>query len=141
MENNLNQISRIIFTTNEELNHSSDITDIDLEFFGFLWDSLFRHITSDMQLNNTFMSRQLSERELRLANRNSNRISFINKRQSKSINDNEICSICLNSLKYDKNEKPVQLSICKHYFHDSCLHEWLNTKLNCPICRHKTIKQ
>jgi hypothetical protein len=40
------------------------------------------------------------------------------------------CTICLTELLNCR-----QLSTCGHYFHYRCLFQWLQTKMECPICR------
>ena len=42
------------------------------------------------------------------------------------------CAICLEEIK--KNTKVYKLK-CKHKFHKQCLKDWLNQKLECPMCR------
>ena len=31
--------------------------------------------------------------------------------------------------------RPVMRTPCKHYFHPSCLEDWMRVRLNCPYCR------
>ena len=42
------------------------------------------------------------------------------------------CSICLCDIA--KKEKETILA-CKHTFHTSCLTEWRETHITCPVCR------
>ncbi|CAD8078609.1 unnamed protein product [Paramecium primaurelia] len=46
----------------------------------------------------------------------------------------EDCPICLCQL--EQMEIIVQLPKCNHYFHDTCIDEWLNAKPLCPSCRN-----
>ena len=46
------------------------------------------------------------------------------------------CSICLDELSID--EKVIILP-CVHYFHKSCIKQWLSRKTYCPICASKKI--
>ena len=45
--------------------------------------------------------------------------------------EDESCTICLEKLKM---EDVLQLS-CLHFFHKSCVLEWLDLSSSCPICR------
>lgn len=47
------------------------------------------------------------------------------------IDDNDICSICLEDL---KNGKCVVLS-CEHIYHKDCIKKWLKKNETCPNCR------
>jgi len=42
------------------------------------------------------------------------------------------CSICLENL---SEKSSVKTKICSHYFHESCLTEWLQNNMSCPYCR------
>ena len=44
----------------------------------------------------------------------------------------ESCPICIESFK--QNETISVLS-CDHFYHPSCIHEWLQKNLHCPLCR------
>ncbi|CAD8181878.1 unnamed protein product [Paramecium pentaurelia] len=46
----------------------------------------------------------------------------------------EDCPICLCQL--EQMEIVAQLPKCNHYFHDTCIDEWLNEKPLCPSCRN-----
>ncbi|KAG6756451.1 hypothetical protein POTOM_039880 [Populus tomentosa] len=43
------------------------------------------------------------------------------------------CAICLDD--FQKGVDCCVLSSCKHVFHSSCLKQWLDLNLTCPICR------
>ena len=51
------------------------------------------------------------------------------------------CSICYTNI----NDDQLNTLSCNHYFHDSCVTNWINTQINseitpsCPICRCNTI--
>lgn len=47
---------------------------------------------------------------------------------------NESCSICLET--FIMHEK-VKSMPCAHTFHANCIKEWLQRKLNCPVCREE----
>jgi len=47
------------------------------------------------------------------------------------------CSICLEPLK----AQPVQGLFCQHFFHTSCLAEWLPINNTCPYCRTALTRQ
>lgn len=50
-------------------------------------------------------------------------------RRSTSAPD-QICTICLSELLNCR-----QLAACGHFFHYRCLFQWMQTKMECPICR------
>lgn len=51
--------------------------------------------------------------------------------------DSKECTICLESfILKDK----MRVLPCNHYFHTSCIDNWLLTSLNCPICRKSVSK-
>jgi hypothetical protein len=50
-------------------------------------------------------------------------------RRSTSAPD-QTCTICLSELLNCR-----QLAACGHYFHYRCLFQWMQTKMECPICR------
>ena len=41
------------------------------------------------------------------------------------------CSICISNIRDCKSKR----TSCGHFFHESCLEEWLNRDNTCPICR------
>lgn len=44
------------------------------------------------------------------------------------------CSICLSS--YVEGEELVVLPCDdRHYFHSTCLRDWMKNKTDCPLCR------
>ncbi|KAB5534625.1 hypothetical protein DKX38_017711 [Salix brachista] len=46
------------------------------------------------------------------------------------------CAICLED--FQKGVDCCVLSSCKHVFHSSCLKQWLEVDLTCPLCRNYT---
>jgi hypothetical protein len=46
------------------------------------------------------------------------------------------CIICYNNFK--QNEEIVKLP-CNHYFHKSCILNWILVNSNCPLCRNKLL--
>ena len=48
------------------------------------------------------------------------------------IKSNEECSICLTN-----TNKPICKTECGHYFHITCIKEWLSKNNTCPLCREK----
>lgn len=77
-------------------------------------------------------------------------INMLNKdnKNKDGMNDcNNICSICMEVIttkEYDS--KKTIVPDCKHYFHTSCLNEWVKTKtsdgnkVDCPTCRGDIIR-
>ncbi|XP_037827584.1 RING-H2 finger protein ATL30-like [Lucilia sericata] len=42
------------------------------------------------------------------------------------------CSVCCSSL---NNASDIVRTVCQHYFHKTCLTEWITTSPTCPQCR------
>ena len=42
------------------------------------------------------------------------------------------CSICLEEFK--KDEEVIKIE-CQHYFHRTCIEDWFNINITCPLCR------
>ncbi|XVE58066.1 hypothetical protein DITRI_Ditri04bG0140500 [Diplodiscus trichospermus] len=49
------------------------------------------------------------------------------------LNDNT-CPICLSE--YQPKETLRTIPTCSHYFHSSCIDEWLKMNASCPLCRN-----
>ena len=49
-------------------------------------------------------------------------------------NDDDVCSICLDKL---KSEKEVVKTKCDHIYHRDCLTVSINSSNNCPLCRRR----
>ena len=45
--------------------------------------------------------------------------------------EEEICPICHNALGLG-----IETLTCRHVFHTTCLHQWLQRSSTCPMCRH-----
>lgn len=45
------------------------------------------------------------------------------------------CSICLDDLCEESNDKKIVKTTCNHYFHRSCITTWLREHRNCPLCQ------
>jgi len=45
----------------------------------------------------------------------------------------ENCIICFSE--YEKNEKIIEMPVCGHQFHGTCISVWLKEKNQCPTCR------
>ena len=43
------------------------------------------------------------------------------------------CSVCLSDI--NLFDKEVSILNCGHFFHASCLNDWLKQQMNCPECR------
>lgn len=42
-----------------------------------------------------------------------------------------ICCICQHHFNIGSHKRILQ---CGHFFHDSCIEQWLKTKIKCPLC-------
>lgn len=66
-----------------------------------------------------------------------NGLAMVNGMSTNSLNDPNVCSICLEPYKdndeicWSKNDE------CKHCFHLDCMTNWLMDHDECPICRSK----
>tara|TARA_A100000164_G_scaffold299773_1_gene274508 strand:- start:27 stop:635 length:609 start_codon:yes stop_codon:yes gene_type:complete len=74
----------------------------------------------------------------------SNNILFMEKNQTEYNYVNEYiddgCAICLDPLFKKKNNfvlNTVIKTLCKHYFHKTCIKKWFNMNNTCPLCREK----
>lgn len=47
------------------------------------------------------------------------------------------CVICYNPIEFEENSgnNSYMITPCDHIFHDACLTQWANVKLECPVCR------
>jgi len=76
-------------------------------------------------------------------NRGQNRIhnsAAITKRNRVSVEDirdggNMFCGLCFE--KYIQNDTIIEISTCKHYFHQQCLLSWFADYDECPVCQIK----
>ncbi|KAL4471519.1 hypothetical protein ABPG74_008412 [Tetrahymena malaccensis] len=50
--------------------------------------------------------------------------------------DENQCIVCLENFNNDDN---VRILKCQHYFHQTCVDEWLKTKKDCPVCRQSPL--
>lgn len=61
---------------------------------------------------------------------------------NKTAKDNISCSICYEVI---KDNQYIDSFICKHFFHDECMNNWLEIKFknkedpNCPNCRQEKV--
>jgi len=74
--------------------------------------------------------------------------NYFQKIQLHSLQKEDACSICMDNLGHDSScLKTPMLKIdensviqvmktpCKHIFHEKCLKDWMDIKLECPYCR------
>ncbi len=52
------------------------------------------------------------------------------------VEKNVQCAICMED--FNLNDEAKRLP-CKHYFHESCINEWLKLHGTCPVCRKNLI--
>jgi hypothetical protein len=54
--------------------------------------------------------------------------------------EDEPCTICMED--FEKEESLKSLKICGHYFHATCIREWLkaDVKATCPNCRASVLE-
>jgi len=46
------------------------------------------------------------------------------------------CAICMCEVDFPVASAEYMVTPCNHLFHKDCLAQWLNQKLECPVCRH-----
>ncbi|RKP05620.1 hypothetical protein THASP1DRAFT_19586, partial [Thamnocephalis sphaerospora] len=51
--------------------------------------------------------------------------------------EHALCSICLAD--YEEGETLRQLQ-CHHYFHQSCVDQWLHINAHCPVCKQALLR-
>ena len=53
------------------------------------------------------------------------------------IHDNLICSICLEDFdNLIEQNKKIRLTLCGHYYCDTCIERWLTSHDTCPMCKY-----
>ena len=45
------------------------------------------------------------------------------------------CVICMGSISSDSPPRDVMVTPCGHLFHQPCLGQWMEIKMECPTCR------
>lgn len=49
--------------------------------------------------------------------------------------NNDLCSVCLDDMR-PREPSIVEMTKCRHTFHQDCIDRWLTIHSTCPICRH-----
>jgi hypothetical protein len=57
-------------------------------------------------------------------------VPLVFNKPEKNYNNNNTCSICINKINNKESYLP-----CGHVFHSDCILNWMEYKMNCPICR------
>jgi hypothetical protein len=47
------------------------------------------------------------------------------------------CVVCMSEIELRDNRKNTVITPCGHLFHSQCLSEWMNLRLECPLCRRE----
>jgi hypothetical protein len=95
------------------------------------------------EINNQYIAFTIKSNLLNMFNRNpileAKRITFENDLIiGESVIDRDECSICLDDIKIGDT---ICKTSCNHYFHHSCLINWIRSyDINCPYCRKELIK-
>ena len=55
---------------------------------------------------------------------------------SQKINDTITCSICLEDVDKNTENKKIRLTLCGHYYCDTCIEKWLSSHDTCPMCKY-----
>lgn len=53
--------------------------------------------------------------------------------------NNEKCSICLEEFLFSDDESVIKTHNCNHYFHESCIKQWLRIRTTCPNCQSNLV--
>jgi hypothetical protein len=48
------------------------------------------------------------------------------------------CTICMSEINENDSDTYCALVPCGHKFHPICIHRWINSSPNCPVCRTET---
>jgi hypothetical protein len=66
---------------------------------------------------------------------NATTLILVNKphEESEGEGEEELCSICQDG--YDDGQAMRKITHCSHSFHKSCIDEWFEQNVHCPICR------
>jgi hypothetical protein len=87
------------------------------------------------------LGEQERQLQLKAQSRSKSRQQVLNRCQKnikftpKDEDEDEPCTICMED--FAKGEKLKALKVCGHYFHATCIGEWLkaDVKATCPNCR------
>ena len=47
----------------------------------------------------------------------------------------EKCSICLENFVFSDDKPIIETNECNHYFHETCIKQWLRIRPSCPNCQ------
>jgi E3 ubiquitin-protein ligase ATL41 len=67
---------------------------------------------------------------LNLVTSPSENIEIIHKLEEIDMNEEAVCSICLDNI-----GRGISLPTCKHFFHKECITKWMEQASTCPYCR------
>ena len=123
IEHNYNNLNNTTDTVNEIYNGGI--------MFGLLFFDLYLIIKCVIYRNNHEYNihRQIQTINNEIYNYRYNTVKIINDFE------NEDCSICLEKLYDQENNKEIISLECNHLFHKECVDPWIINNRNCPLCK------
>jgi hypothetical protein len=137
---------KIIKNIDHELS-KNNLKNPSIEQVAFIMKKMGRNhlkwLCDIVYIRNTIFNKQPIDLKTKIfiINKHKSTIDNVYEKSQQKINDN--CSICLEplNLTYDVLE-------CDHCFHKKCINDWIEIKMECPMCRqiincggHKKVKQ
>ena len=108
-----------------------NLANIFIMFFLF-------YIFLDKRENVVYRTRE-NHNENYLATYQINFDDIINEVYSDSFPYEEKCSICLEDFVFTDEKKIIQTEACNHYFHETCIKQWLRIRTTCPNCQNNLV--
>ncbi len=100
-------------------------------------ECMFKHTYQQFQILLDKRDQYIQEEKLSAEERLLKEEEII-KHKLKTMDKQDMCSICFESFENDKLHETRSLS-CLHVFHNACIDQWFNKNKNqqCPLCREK----
>ena len=108
-----------------------NLANIFIMFFLF-------YIFLDKRENVVYRTRE-NHNENYLATYQINFDDIINEVYSDSFPYEEKCSICLEDFVFTDETKIIQTEACNHFFHETCIKQWLRIRTTCPNCQNNLV--
>ena len=137
-QNTNEQEEDYIFQEDYQYNEEDNDINTTDAFDGNVINSIFEYLINSTLSDSTFTElNDLDDVKITLSKEQFNKFEKKNVLDIENITKCGVnCSICMDD--YNEKEKVVLLK-CNHYYHESCIENWLcNQKVTCPICRKDT---
>ncbi|KAK7347855.1 hypothetical protein VNO80_22394 [Phaseolus coccineus] len=96
-----------------------------------------RHMQSEVEGANGLVE-VVMESRIENLNLNLNLVSSFKYKKEVVVGYDDECSVCLSG--FEEGEEVGKLPQCKHCFHSPCIHMWLYSHFDCPICRTPVLR-